>query len=722
MRRAASSLAITDPLVRYQSLVATGLCCPDPAQHRLALHLHKVYLRLKDYTPSVEYGARLRAISTALDPSSSTERAGGGGGGDDERSSSPLAAAGHPILRNPLFARFFARSSGSRGRRDEALALTRVLTGHEEAIHIDSPRGLFLSGEVGTGKSMLLDLLADGLPTGRKRRWHFSTFMLHVLSQLERHRKMHAEQQQQLRGEGNLGGGSGGGVGGGGDDHQLYSLAWMARDMVDKSPILFLDEFQLPDKAASKILSSLFTAFFQLGGVLVASSNRMPEELEKATGSQPGYVVPSAGGVVGRALGLGRVRGRGELFGSSSDFAAFLEVLKARCEFWQMEGARDWRRNEADQSATAADKKVALSREAAGTEPREQGAEEKQEMEEAASNPGRPRNYFISGNADEAQWTEAMDGFARRSSRGGFPWRSSTLTVYGRVITVPEQDGGVVRWDFGELVSSFGPADYITMASTFHTFIVDGVPVLPVARKNEARRLITLLDALYEARCRLVVRAAAGPDDLFFPEASSSSSSSSGSSSSSSSSHNEDAIHSETIAEAYQDRTSPFRLNISAYGESSAAGVPSYDEDNPSSSSAAGSVVDFRDTGAFTGEDERFAYRRAASRLWEMCGARWHARGGGEEEGEGEDGGSGWWRPLPPEARHWEGGPPSVPPVWEGVGRRSGGGAGAGAGAGGGDARMGPSVELEEPAGLSRLGIEFWRKTVGGKGGGKQSG
>jgi protein AFG1 len=60
-----------------------------------------------------------------------------------------------------------------------------------------------------------------------------------------------------------------------------YSLLWLAKDMIEKSPIIFLDEFQLPDRAASKILSNLLTTFFQLGGVLIASSNRMPDELAK---------------------------------------------------------------------------------------------------------------------------------------------------------------------------------------------------------------------------------------------------------------------------------------------------------------------------------------------------------------------------------------------------------------------------------------------------------
>jgi hypothetical protein len=51
----------------------------------------------------------------------------------------------------------------------------------------------------------------------------------------------------------------------------------------------------------------------------------------------------------------------------------------------------------------------------------------------------------------------------------------------------------------------------------------------------------------------------------------------------------------------------------------------------------------FQNTSKFTGEDERFAYKRAQSRLWEMCSAKWWAR---QDEG--------WWRPTPVEVRGWE--------------------------------------------------------------------
>ncbi len=655
----ATSVTITDPLVKYTSLIATGVYNPDAAQYRLAHHLQKVYVRLKDYTPSHEYRTRLQQIAKAVEHHNT------------QATNSPqLASPTHPIRRNPLFARFFPQHHNG---TDNTLALARVLTSHQAALHADSPRGLFLSGEVGTGKSMLLDLLADGLPTPRKRRWHFNTFMLHVFSRLEAFRRLGPR------------------VGGGdGEEEPAYSVLWMAKELVETSPVLFLDEFQLPDRAASKIMSNLFVAFFQLGGVLVASSNRMPEELEKATGGY--YAPPATGGLVERVLGLGRSRGRfgGELFGQSSDFAAFLEVLKARCDFWHMEGTQDWRRRES--RAVSAGSETSISADQSRgehsqveTSPSATGSTELEDHGGAAQ---MPAMYFSPSDGDD-MWAATL----RRVASGGsepdtqgvrdMDWKPATLVVYGRRLAVPRQHAGVSYWAFEELVTSLGPADYVTLASTYHTFVIDQVPVLHMSMKNEARRFITLLDALYESRCKLVLRAEAGPDGLFFPDLRAPPADTSPAHPDTSQNDTAaDATYSETLAEVYQDQTSPFRPNISAYSSSSTS---TYDPDQDSDfgkeqDSPNNNKPDFSKTGAFTGEDERFAYKRATSRLWELCSAQWHARAGD------------WWQPVPREARHWEGTEVSAPP------------AGPLARGAPTEITMGEAVVLEEPAGLARFG------------------
>lgn len=630
MRRFSTAVTITDPLVKYQALVATGVYSPDPAQHRLARHLHKIYLRLRDYSPQTEYRQRLSQVARLAEPKSLEEETEGG----------ILALRNHTIWRNPLFKHLLSTPEGR-----ESLALTRVLANHESAIEIDSPKGLFLSGEVGTGKSMLLDLLADGLPTGRKRRWHFNTFMLYTLSQLESHRKSAAVA---------------------GMVESEHSLLWMAKKLVDESPILFLDEFQLPDRAASKILSHLFIAFFQLGGVLVASSNRMPEELQKATGID--YAPTPTRGLIRKIFGT-NARPKGELYGQTSYFANFLEVLKARCDFWQMEGAQDWRRREETESPET----TAGSPVGDGITATEELMEDKTETRK------KPHNYYLI--EEDAAWEKNVKNAVSLAIQDSIPWEPSELVVYGRKILTPQQFNGFVHWNFDDLVLSFGPADYITMASSYHTFIIDNVPILTVLKKNEARRFITLLDALYEARCKLIIRAQNPPDDLFFPETKPGASQNKPANDTSA----DDATDSETIAEVYQDQNSPFRPNISYYDAPSA--TAQYDPDQDSDFGLQKPPVDFGNAGAFTGEDERFAYKRAISRLWELCSAQWHARTGE------------WWQPLPAEARHWEGGSVSQPGAASVMRPAQESGEG-----------MGESVDIEQVAGLARWRIEQLKK------------
>lgn len=286
------------------------------------------------------------------------------------------------------------------------------------------------------------------------------------------------------------------------------------------------------------------------------------------------------------------------------------------------------------------------------------------------SQPGDPQNDW---DASFKVKSHQATGIPPTTS---IPWEPSSFRVYGRIVSVPRHCNGVSWWTFSELcVSRLGPADYLTLASTFHTIILTEVPILTLLQKNEARRLITLLDALYESRCKLLVSAAAGPDDIFFPERDprqpsvasgallsglGATSQASGSRNISPLQHDEDAVLAETFSEAYQDVAAPFRPNISSYG---GLAEDALEDDPPNRARRAAGVtegwideqhtigqakIDFSRTDAFTGEDERFAFKRAQSRLWEMCGEKWWARG---EDGEGA---GSWWRPLDTESRGWE--------------------------------------------------------------------
>jgi cell division protein ZapE len=110
--------------------------------------------------------------------------------------------------------------------------------------------------------------------------------------------------------------------------------------------------------------------------------------------------------------------------------------------------------------------------------------------------------------------TAALDAAWDRLALG--PGEPLALTVQGRTVTLPAWRNGVARASFGALCGApLGPADYLAIAGEAEVLILDDIPRLSRARNNEAKRFVTLIDALYEARVRLVCSAAAEPEALY---------------------------------------------------------------------------------------------------------------------------------------------------------------------------------------------------------------
>lgn len=420
----------------------------------------------------------------------------------------------------------------------------------------------------------------------------------------------------------------------------------------------------------------------------------MPEELEKAAGLEFQRPVGRFGGRGWRGwVGGGRagwVKGGADGPGQKGEFAAFLEVLRGRCEVWEMEGKRDYRRLERDGAVNEGKAKevggligredfVSTSGEV-GNISQEHGPcssilEEESDVPTTISH--FPKYYLSSPTAEELQGR--LHTATATPSTTPIPWTPLTLHIYARPLTIPSQHNGVALLPFSFLCgTALGPADYISIASTFHTICITSIPAMTWSLKNEARRFITFLDAAYEARCRLLITvdpegrsAEIGPDELFFPESKNHTSSST---TGTPKDANYDPTHSETYSEIHQDLTSPFRPNISSYNPLR----PDALEDDPAppfrqnapKEAEGGSAVDFTNLSGLTGEDEKFAVARARSRVWEMCSARWWE---GRESDEDEDleheskaanvtsevselpvSAPKWWRPLSKEARHWE--------------------------------------------------------------------
>jgi cell division protein ZapE len=153
-------------------------------------------------------------------------------------------------------------------------------------------------------------------------------------------------------------------------------------------------------------------------------------------------------------------------------FLPFIDLLKDRLDVVEVAGARDYR----------------LERlRAAGT----------------WFSPNDPDNQ----RAFDRLWADMLDGDEESGA---------TLEVLGRHVTLPRAAGGLVRASFASLCAvALGPNDYLALAQRFHTIFLEDVPKLTAPRREEARRFVILIDALYEARVRLIVLAEAEPAKLY---------------------------------------------------------------------------------------------------------------------------------------------------------------------------------------------------------------
>jgi len=275
-------------------------------------------------------------------------------------------------------------------------------------------QSLYIYGNVGRGKSMLMDLFFEACPIRQKRRVHFHAFMLEV------HAFIHQWRRQ----------------------NNTDAISALAKHIRASELLLCFDEFHVSDIADAMILVRLFRRLFELGIVVVITSNCHPNELYHD--------------------GLQR-----ELF------LPFVRLLQEKAEVIELVANRDYRL-----SHLHALKSTYYY-----------------PLDEQAAN-------FIRQSYNE------LTNFA--------PLKPGVVEVLGRKVVLSAVHGNVALTSFDELcMHALGPADYLEIGNRFDIVILADIPKLTIEKCNEAKRFVTLIDALYEHKVKLICTAEVPAQELY---------------------------------------------------------------------------------------------------------------------------------------------------------------------------------------------------------------
>lgn len=278
-----------------------------------------------------------------------------------------------------------------------------------------APAGLYLWGDVGRGKTMLMDMFYDTINREDKIRQHFHAFMRDL------HGRLHSWRQLKPK-----------------DD----LLKRVVSEITQRYRIICLDELQIHDVADATIIARLFSLLLADGCTIVCTSNRPPKDLYQ-------------GGI------------------QRDQFLPFIDLIERKLEVIKLKSDTDYR------------------------------LEKLQSLQQS---------YLTPLNAETDEQLYDIYGKLTHHHES----QPETICVDGRRLEIGRTACGVAWLTFTELCERpLGARDYLELAAMFHTLILQNIPQMNPAKRNEAKRFVTLIDILYEHNVKLICSADAPPDALY---------------------------------------------------------------------------------------------------------------------------------------------------------------------------------------------------------------